>query len=1208
MDNMEILEFKMVPVSERYYNEDTSWGVFNFTTKDKIPEYLEYKDPLDDKAVTQKMSTIAGKMQQLYVGSEYLVKARCEYNEKFHQYQYVPISIIAIIPQSQEEQKLFLKSLVSSESIADNILYEYPNVIEDVMNGGLIDLEYDKIRGVGKKTWDKIRESIIKNYIISDIITLLQPMGVTFNMIKRLLDAEPNPSLLKQKLKENPYIMVKAIKGLGFKRIDDMALKIKPDLRVSNHRLTAFIMFYLKECGESGGHTWVYINNLKNAISDTIPECYNLLDDLLEHNTFLYIEEDKVGSKEYRHIEEKIFNILVSKQNLDNHIVVIEDDNKVDEYIKEAEKEQGFQYTEEQKNVITQSIQSNLIIISGKAGTGKSSISRGILKVYQGFNYRISTCALSAKAAQRITEATGFASSTIHRLLGSQGLNEFTYNFQNPLPTDVLLIDEGSMINAGLFLSLLEAVNDTTRIIICGDHMQLPPIGYGNVFSDIIHRSEFNSYQLTKPMRQAELSGILSDANLIRDGISPLSEPSLKIIRGKLKDMYYMFRDNREALQNIAIQTFLKSIETEDIGEVVIITPRKQNCINSSIELNKIIQEKLLGSESKFISYGETVFKLGAKVMQITNNYEKNIFNGEIGYITYIGEKNEEKKKVKYCEVEYNDLAVSFDRKKIVEYKMNELSEIELAYAMTCHKCVTEDTMLFSTNGIIELNELNNNAGKYESKILNDDVPYVYNGYELEKPKAFYNAGISECLIISSQRGYSLTATPDHKINVLGKDGYIIPKYAKDITNDDYVVIIKNSNIYGDKISLPDNWKVDLSTLDIRTSIYEIPTYLTKEFARFLGYMVADGVVSNHGIKYGKNHKNVVLDFNNVIYQIFGYKAKEPRNVLPGGTMGGMYLSEISSKHIKAFCENIDGIQPNNKFVPHVIMSAPKEIQIEFLRGVFEDGSVCVKNNKFEHISFTSACEKLVNQIQMLLLNMGIISTKLKRSTCCPNGTNAISYNLFLYGTDCDKFIKTIGFISNEKEKKSYKYYEQTGKTSSNYAIPYIKNIIEKIVKDYNIPRNKISYKIMRKDRRNISYASLKLFLQFCNENNIYNNDVKYLDYLYHNTSIQKVKDIHTTIAQTYCIEMPKTHQFVQNGFSAWNCQGSGFRTVIGIIDKQHYTLLDNCMLYTLLTRAKTRCLLLAEPQAFMRCIRTNHNTSRQTWMSLPDSIKENQV
>lgn len=679
MENIiQTIEFNMIPINERYYNEDSNWGVYTFTTKDDIPYFNPYHDPFDENNWDKplKISNVAGKMQRLYLGSEYKVKAIPEYNLKYSTYQYTPISIVAVEPKTYEAQELFLKSL-TTETIAKNILAEYPNVVEDVMNGKLKDLDYSKIKGVGKRTWDKLRNSIIDNYVISDIITMLQPLGVTYNMIKKLLSEEPNPALLKQQLNENPYIMTK-IKGLGFKRVDDLALKLKPDLKCSMFRLVAFIQYYLYETGENEGHTWVTKNVLEEKISDNVPECANLFQELLNNNTFLYQEGNKVGLQYYRNIEKQIFQILIEKNNIQNEKLIFSDE-EIEIGIKQAEDEQGFNYTKEQVQVIKNALGNNLSIISGKAGTGKSSIAKAIFKIYKNKNCSIKAMALSAKAAQRIAEATGHPASTIHRGLGAKGLNVFTYNCENPLLVDLLFIDEASMINARLFYDLLCAVNYNTRIIICGDHMQLPPIGFGNIFSDILSRNDtFNSFQLTKPMRQAQMSGILSDANLIREGINPIDTPELKIVHGELQDMYYMFRENREAIQNIAINTFLKSIETDGLDEVVIAVPRKKDCINSAYEINKIIQEKLLPN-NPFINKGYMKFKLGDKVMQVVNDYDNNVFNGEVGYITkvYKGDNNQD-----FCEVTYK----TNDSEKVITYSKNDLDNIDLAYAMTVHK------------------------------------------------------------------------------------------------------------------------------------------------------------------------------------------------------------------------------------------------------------------------------------------------------------------------------------------------------------------------------------------------------------------------------------------------------------------------------------------------------------------------------------------
>lgn len=676
-----VLEFTVVPVHERYYNEDSSWGIFNFTTKDDIPHYSDYFDPLSDRKTSQKMSALVGKMQKLYLGSEYKVRATCEWNNKYSSYQYAPISVIAIEPKTFEAQELFLKSL-TGESVAKNILEEYPNIIEEVMNGMHNDLDYDKIKGIGKKSWEKLRSSIIDNYIVSDIITMLQPLGITYNMIKKLLSEEPNPALLKEQLNKNPYIMTK-IRGLGFKRVDDLALKLKPELKKSMFRLVAFIDYYLREIGENDGHTWISKDILSSKISDSVPECIDLLPSLLNSNSFLYQSDDKIGLLVYRRLEEKIFEILTEKSNFTNERFEFTDE-EIDLAISQTEEEQGFKYTDEQREIIVASVKNDTAIISGKAGTGKTSIKKAIYRIYKNKEFSIMACALSAKAAQRITEATGHPAMTIHRMLGAQGLNEFTYNHDNPLPADVVDLDEASMVNARLFYDLLCAINIGTRIIISGDHMQLPPIGYGNVFSDILARTDiFNSNQLTKPMRQAELSGILSDANKIREGVNPVESPELKIVHGELQDMFYMFRESREALQNIAIKTYLKSIENDGIDEVVIAVPRKQECINSSFEINKLIQEKLLGHEKKCIDKTYIKYRLGAKVMQVVNNYEKNVFNGEIGYVTLISERYEGGKKKEYCEITFKDAT---GKNKIIEYTKGELDQIDLAYAMTVHK------------------------------------------------------------------------------------------------------------------------------------------------------------------------------------------------------------------------------------------------------------------------------------------------------------------------------------------------------------------------------------------------------------------------------------------------------------------------------------------------------------------------------------------
>lgn len=682
MSDDNIYEFKIVVTYEKYYNDDTTWGTYIAYTEDDIPFFTNGEaNKFDNSEEKKKFCNIVGKMQQLSIGGEYQIKAKYEYNKQYG-HQYKPLSIYALVPQTKEMQLLFLKTIIP-EWMAENLINEYPNLVNDVANGTLKEIDYSKIKGVREITWNKVKEKIINNYLISDILMLLKPLGVTYTMIKKLLSDEPNPVLLKREIEKNPWVLTR-VDNLGFKRVDDLALKLKPELIDSTQRLVSFIQYYFKDLGESKGHTWCSEKILRTAISNNVYECSDKVDWLFENNNFLHIVNGRIGLKYYYDIEQQIYQLILDKSKVDTTINI--SDTAIELAIKHAEEEQGFNYVVEQLDTIHKSLHRTVSLITGKAGTGKTSIMRAIVKAYTENNYMITASALSAMAAQRITEATEFPAMTIHRTLGCQGLNKFTYDMDNHLITDVAFLDEGSMVNASLFLHWLEAIGDNTRIIISGDHKQLPPIGFGNVFADLVEMFDDSIVsKLIKPMRQAEKSGILVDANKIRENINPISEKlQPRIIHGELQDMYYMFRSNRQSLFNIAIKTFLKSVETDGIDNVVIAVPRRKDCLNSTNEINKVIQNELLGDVQQSIEGFETNFKLGAKVMQTVNDYDKNVFNGEIGYITQIGERYEsKKKKEEYCVVTYSDIC---GHDKLIEYTKKELTSLSLAYAMTVHK------------------------------------------------------------------------------------------------------------------------------------------------------------------------------------------------------------------------------------------------------------------------------------------------------------------------------------------------------------------------------------------------------------------------------------------------------------------------------------------------------------------------------------------
>jgi exodeoxyribonuclease V alpha subunit len=255
-------------------------------------------------------------------------------------------------------------------------------------------------------------------------------------------------------------------------------------------------------------------------------------------------------------------------------------------------------------------------------------------------------------------------------LLGFNG-GGFEHDENNTLPSNIVILDEASMVNSSIFLALLKAIRKGSKVLIVFDYAQLPPIGAGNIATDLL-QSDFSVNVLTKVHRQAEESGILSDANIIRTGKNPIEKPEYNMVRGNLKDMHYMFRMDKQEIFDLTIKYFMKSIETLSLDEVCICVPRKKDVLNSALKYNLKIQDLLLGNEPCYVDRGDKKYKLGAKVIQKVNNYEKQVVNGEVGYISDI-DIMEKIFKVKYMD------------DKVIEYDFKELDQLELAYALTVH-------------------------------------------------------------------------------------------------------------------------------------------------------------------------------------------------------------------------------------------------------------------------------------------------------------------------------------------------------------------------------------------------------------------------------------------------------------------------------------------------------------------------------------------
>lgn len=320
------------------------------------------------------------------------------------------------------------------------------------------------------------------------------------------------------------------------------------------------------------------------------------------------------------------------------------------------------------------------IFVTGNSG--KTSVVKSIVTAFE--NKRIEICALSAKAAQRAKEVTGHEAATIHRLLGYDG-EKFARTASSPLECDILILDEASMVNTYLFYSLLNAVPEKCKVVIVGDHLQLPPIGAGAIFYDLlnINNQYFKNIKLSTVYRQAQDSGIVTDANIIRVGNMPFEKIQHLIVHGKTQDMMYIFRNSAEEIQKTVIELFLNYVnKIGDVQDISIISPRREKTLNSC----KVINEKLLDllipdNGNNTLQFGEKIIRLGARVINIKNSYMAFDVDGNLGSLL-----NGETGTVTEIDLEEDTFVVTFDDDR--KYRMDKtyLSNMDLAYCLTVHK------------------------------------------------------------------------------------------------------------------------------------------------------------------------------------------------------------------------------------------------------------------------------------------------------------------------------------------------------------------------------------------------------------------------------------------------------------------------------------------------------------------------------------------
>lgn len=655
MNDIIEIEIRLTPEKQLFYGND--FGVYACSTEQKHLVKLN----------TYGNFVINGQMPQLVIDKEYKVKLKESYHKKYGQ-TYEVVSVHQELPTTIASQHSYLRSVLS-ESQAELLIGSFPDadIIGLIKNNAL---DYKSVKGIGKKTYDKIKEKIVDNFEIQEALVELSQYGITYKMIKKLIaHFNGSAALVVQKVKENPYVLCE-VNGLGFLKVDEYALRMSI-VKDSPYRIDAAIEYTLQQ-EESNGHCWIGLNKMQTQLCEITGLESFIIQMHSYDNPKFHVTDARIGFKKTFDYEKRIRDCLLKLIDGSGNFKV----DDVEKKIQSAEEERGIIFTDEQRKAITESINNNVIIISGKAGTGKSTILRGIMTVLNGCTYE--TCAFSGKASQRIVESTGLTSKTIHRLLEFKPQDGFMYKTGNPLPQNIIVLDEASMVNTYLFYSLISAIEKGTKLIILGDTEQLPPIGAGNILKDMIESGVVPIVELTQVHRQALKSGILLAANHVREGqqITENECTDNKVV-GELKDLYIIPKQSGQDIIDYIRNICVKIKNTVDIMDFQVIAPMKTRGMLGTKNLNVMLQGIFNPEDKPSLKRNGYDFKVGDKVIQCGNNYEageNGIFNGTLGMIEEI-------------DVEEKEVGIKFaGNDELVCYSQDDLDQIDMAYALTVHR------------------------------------------------------------------------------------------------------------------------------------------------------------------------------------------------------------------------------------------------------------------------------------------------------------------------------------------------------------------------------------------------------------------------------------------------------------------------------------------------------------------------------------------
>lgn len=608
-NNFKEFEEELVVTKQLFYNEGSMYGAYGFKFSNS-PNTNVKVHPIYNNF------TIAGNTPALVEGKMYTIRFKEDYDERRQMDTYTFLEVKSEGLKDGKDQERFLHEILTTKQ-AKSIIKEFGN--DNIINRILEDkIDLTLVKGIKEALATNIKLKLADAHKYSEAIVKLSPLGVGVTNVVKLSEHFGSPEMLINVTSKNIYKLTD-VKGFGFKRVDDYALKtgiLKDDSR----RIIAGSLYVIEQL-VSYGDTKIEIDDFEKSLCDIldIDEVSDDVFDKILSNKQIYYSEGVISLKKYKVEEELIVKHL--RRLRDNF--VFNTGKNIDSMIESVQVKQGFKFNKQQIEGIKNSLENGIFIIDGKAGSGKSSLLRANVTCVDGFNM---SCSLSGKAANVLSQ-NGLAASTIHRMLKFDPVSGgFIHNQENPLHKGTYILDEASMVDNKLFLDLISAIPNGSQLIIVGDSGQLPAIGRGAVFDYLLTSTEFAHTTLSEVHRQANDSGTLSTANLVRDGnqFCKYNDTGLHKL-GENEDLFaFLYQDKTQILDDIlfTVKSYVDNpnMKNEDLQVIVGLKEKGATSVQKlNVELQNLMNP--INDTDNIVKGVKYNFRKNDRVIQQGNNY-----------------------------------------------------------------------------------------------------------------------------------------------------------------------------------------------------------------------------------------------------------------------------------------------------------------------------------------------------------------------------------------------------------------------------------------------------------------------------------------------------------------------------------------------------------------------------------------------------------